>query len=138
MPGAVLVAGAAAAGCIETGEAAGVVFTDVVVFDGAAFNGAPTAISHRWPGCPWAGLSPAPVALPAGTAAFNTGVLDCTIFCMAAALSETGTGVVTAAGDALLAKLLSNGTLVSALESELLQELNRKPVTIIDNVIFFI
>ena len=57
---------------------------------------------------------------------------------MAAVLSGTVTGAVTIAGDALFAKLLSNAILVSALESELLQELKRKPVTIIDKVIFFI
>ena len=65
---------------METGVAEGVVFTDVVVFDGAEFNGAPTAISQRWPGWPWAGLSPAPVALPAGTAVLTTGTLTWPIF----------------------------------------------------------
>ena len=25
---------------------------------GAELSGAPTAISHRWPGCPWAGFFP--------------------------------------------------------------------------------
>ena len=119
-------------------DVAGVELTDVVVFAGAEFNGAPTAISQRCPGWPCAGLSPAPVALPAGTTAFNTGALVCPVFCKTPALSVTGTGVLTVAGVALLAKLLSNATLVSALESELLQAVNNKPETMIEKVIFFI
>lgn len=138
IPGAVLVAGAATVGWMETGVAVGVVFTEVVVLAGAEFNGAPTAISQRWPGWPWAGLSPAPVTLPAGTAVLITGAFTWPILGRAAALSGAVIGVETAAGDALLAKLLSNATLVSALESELLQELTMNPATMIKNVIFFI
>ena len=49
----------------------------VAVVSAELFNGAPTGISQRWPGAPWAGLSAAvPVLLLAGALIRLPGLLE--------------------------------------------------------------
>ena len=75
MPGAVFTGVADTAGCAETILGAGAaVFAPVA--GGAEFNGAPTAISQRCPGCPCAGFNP-PVAGTAEEMVVGAVVLDC-------------------------------------------------------------
>ena len=90
MPGAVLVAAAAAAGAGLV-VMAGLACTGAALAAGAEFRGAPTAISQRCPGWPCGGLVPADATgtVPAGTAAVAVGIEKLSVANMGAAAVPT-------------------------------------------------
>jgi len=127
IPGAVLTGAATAPGVlVMTGWLVVVAVVAVVAgFAAGEFSGAPTAISQRWPGCPYAGFSPAvatPVVVVAGAVAIAGLLPGTAVFCICNDVSVAGAD--TAFLVALFARLLSKVALVSTVESELLHAQN--------------
>lgn len=108
MPGAVTVGAAGcgfAAGGAKLAAGAGVTVALPAWPCGTEFNGAPTGISHLWPGCPCGGFMPGAVAVAA--AGLATGVIF-----------AAGAGAVVAAG--LLSRFINAGLFVGGSSPTLL------------------
>jgi hypothetical protein len=117
-----------AAGFITGAGTGAVVCTEgAVVLPGALFNGAPTEISHLWPGKPCSGFNPAPAVI-AGVWLTGTGLTP--LLLGARSTAELLDGMVVMAGEAAF-KLSFAGIMLESLTGASLPPQLLKPTALI-------